>query len=53
MPVSATSTLSVSPGVELTGLVVDRDLLLVLGRSDLRECEIVAHVFTPPALRRP
>jgi hypothetical protein len=31
------------PGIELTGLVVDRDLLLVLGGGDLRELEIVAH----------
>jgi hypothetical protein len=41
VPVSATSTLSVS--IELAGLVVDRDLLLVLGGGDLRELEVVAH----------
>ena len=31
------------PGIELTGLVVDRHLLLVLGGGDLGELEIVAH----------
>jgi len=31
------------PGIELTGLGVDRDLLLVLGGGDLRELEVVAH----------
>jgi hypothetical protein len=31
------------PGIELTGLVVDRHLLLVLGSGDLSELEIAAH----------
>jgi hypothetical protein len=44
VPVSATFDLVGQPGIELTGLVVDRHLLLVLGGGDLRELEIVAHV---------
>ena len=43
------------PGVELTGLVVDRHLLLVLGGGDLRELEIVAHgtISTVASLAKP
>jgi hypothetical protein len=34
------------PGIELTGLVVDCHLLVVLGGGDLGELEIVAHWAT-------
>jgi hypothetical protein len=43
-------------GIELTGLVVDRHLFLVLGGVDLREREIIAHglvqtfIFSPRVL---
>ena len=43
------------PRVELARLVVDRDLLLVLGGGDLRELEIVAHgtISTVASLAKP
>ena len=43
------------PGIELAGLVVDRDLLLVLGGGDLGELEVVAHgtSSTVAALAKP
>jgi hypothetical protein len=41
------------PGIELAGLVVDRDLFLVLGGGDLGELEIVAHTSTVPSPGKP
>jgi hypothetical protein len=40
-------------GIELAGLVVDGDLLVVLGGSDLREREIVAHGLVQTRIFRP